>query len=108
MIADPVRAVQSAGELCLPDDLVLFRKFAGRRGVHVGTLHRQRLRHDDAMPAWKILGRWYVSESEFAAWSARRSGRTTSQQAMGASVPTPAARRRQIEKAVAECVELGC
>lgn len=59
----------------IPDDLVLFGRFAIRQGVHVQTLHRHRQLPIDPMPAWKIVGRWYVSESEFAAWAARQSGR---------------------------------
>ena len=59
----------------IPEDLVLFRVVAQRRKVHVSTLYRQRQLPNDPMPAWKVLGRWYVSEAEFAAWVARRSGR---------------------------------
>jgi hypothetical protein len=59
----------------IADDLVRFSAFALRRRVHVSTLHRQRQLGNDPMPAWKILGRWYISESEFAAWASRRSGR---------------------------------
>jgi hypothetical protein len=59
----------------IPDDLVPFGTFARGLKVHVSTLHRQRRAPHDPMPAWKVLGRWYVSESEFAAWAGRRSGR---------------------------------
>src|SRR5271166_5226537 len=80
----------------IPADLIRFTEQARRGFMSLATLHRWRLRQDDPLPAWKLGGVWYLSESELSAWIARRSGRP-SQSAL--SAPTPLSRRAEIVRA---------
>ena len=104
MIVENDYTVQTAAHL--PNDLIVYAEFAKRRNVHIATLHRQRMRADDPMPSWRVFGKWYVSEAEFAEWSARRSGRTSAPPP--ASAALPATSRAADLAAARECVRLGC
>jgi hypothetical protein len=98
MIADAALPVQ-IGQT--PTDLVRLTVVAKRGPMSLPTLHRWRLRETDPLPCWRLGGVWYVSESELAEWIARRSGRAS---APATAVPAmTATRRREVERAMAEC-----
>jgi hypothetical protein len=75
------------------------------RGISIQTFHRWRLR-PDGPPALKIFGVWYVDPIEMARWIESRSQRPSSPPP---AVPVlSAARRRDVQKAIDECIALGC
>lgn len=111
MSALAVRPVPPEAGESIPGDLVPFSRFASEIGVHLNTLHRQRLRPEDPMPAWRICGQWRVSRAEFAVWSARRSGRAEKPVSAGsfeAAPPHSPRRRKQIQAAIDDCARRGC
>ena len=56
MSAEIIRPAILPAPDSIPEDLVPFTRFASELGVHLNTLHRSRMREDNPMPAWRILG----------------------------------------------------
>jgi hypothetical protein len=106
MIADPAFPVHTERP---PDDLVRLTVIARRGPMSLQTLHRWRLRKSDPLPTWRFGGVYFVSESEYAEWVARRSGRTGAPATSSPASAPPvlsAAQRRRAEHAMAECAAL--